>query len=110
MMGIANMEMMSHLARCAIHGKLLDSKGGDTYLPHFDRLSMPITLIQGEDNQVWRLKATETTYDKLVDTFGPANYRRHVVPNYGHLDTVFGKNAVHDTYPLMLDHLDRVLA
>jgi Choline dehydrogenase and related flavoproteins len=110
MMGIANMEMMSHLARCAIHGKLLDGKGGDTYLPHFDRLSMPITLIQGEDNQVWRLTATETTYEKLVDQFGPENYRRHVVPNYGHLDTVFGKNAVHDTYPLMLDHLNRALA
>lgn len=108
MMGVANMEMMSHLARCAIHGKLLDSSGADTYLPHFDRLSMPITLIQGEENQVWTLKATEKTYDELVARFGEENYRRHVVRGYGHLDTVFGKNAVHDTYPLMLDHLVRV--
>ena len=107
MMGIANMEMMSHLARCAIHGRLLDVKGGDTYLPHFDRLSMPITLIQGKENQVWRQAATQTTYDQLVKQFGPDNYRHHAVPGYGHLDTVFGKDAVRDTYPLMLEHLDR---
>jgi cholesterol oxidase len=107
MMGVANLEMMQHLAACASHGRLVDVHGDDTYLPHLDRLSMPITLIQGEDNQVWTLKATETTYDALVDRFGPDNYRRHVIPDYGHLDTVFGKNAVHDTYPKMLDHLDR---
>ena len=56
------------------------------------------------------MAATEATYDTLVDQFGPNDYRRHVVKGYGHLDTVFGKDAVRDTYPLMLDHLDRVRA
>ena len=70
---------------------------------------MPITLIQGAENQVWTLEATQTTYDALVERFGPTTrrYARHVIAGYGHLDTVFGKNAVHDTYPKMLDHLDR---
>ena len=107
MMGIANMEMMSHLAKCAKAGKVVDEHGKNTYLPHFDRLSMPITLIQGEQNQVWRVAATETTYKQLVERFGPERYRHHVIPGYGHLDCVFGRNAVHDTYPQMLDHLDR---
>jgi len=107
MMGVANLEMMEHLARCASHERLVDVKGHDTYLPHLDRLSMPITLIQGAENQVWTLEATATTYDALVTRFGPDNYRRHVIPGYGHLDTVFGKDAVHDTYPQMLDHLVR---
>jgi cholesterol oxidase len=111
MMGVANLEMMEHLARCASHKRVVDMHGDDTYLPHLDRLSMPITLIQGEDNQVWRLKATETTYEALVEQFGEEHrdrYHRVVIPGYGHLDTVFGKNAVHDTYPAMLEHLARV--
>jgi cholesterol oxidase len=107
MMGVANLEMMEHLAKCASHEKLVDVKGHDAYLPHLDRLSMPITLIQGAENQVWTLEATETTYDALVARFGPGNYRRHVIPGYGHLDTVFGRDAVHDTYPHMLEHLVR---
>jgi cholesterol oxidase len=109
MMGVANLEMMEHLAECASHEKLVDVKGHDTYLPHLDRLSMPITLIQGAENQVWTLEATQTTYDALLARFpdDASRYARHVIPGYGHLDTVFGKNAVHDTYPKMLDHLDR---
>jgi cholesterol oxidase len=109
MMGVANLEMMKHLASCAQHKRLVDVHGKDTYLPHFDRLSMPITLIQGEKNQVWTLDATETTYDALRRQFpdDTERYQRHVIPGYGHLDTVFGKNAVHDTYPKMLDHLVR---
>jgi len=109
MMGVANLEMMEHLAECAQKERLVDVHGKDVYLPHLDRLSMPITLIQGAENQVWTLEATETTYDALVHRFGndDGRYVRHVIPGYGHLDTVFGKNAVHDTYPQMLDHLDR---
>ena len=109
LMGVANLEMMEHLASCASHERLVDVHGDDVYLPNLYRLSMPITLIQGSENQVWTLEATQTTYDALVDHFGndDGRYARHVIEGYGHLDTVFGKNAVHDTYPKMLDHLDR---
>jgi cholesterol oxidase len=33
-----------------------------------------------------------------------------VVPNYGHIDCIYGKNAVNDIYPLMLKHLDATSA
>ena len=52
----------------------------------------------------------EKTYDELRRLF-PADadrYRHVVIPGYGHLDTVFGKHAAHDTYPAMLEHLNRV--
>jgi len=29
-----------------------------------------------------------------------------VIPDYGHIDCIFGKNAVKDVYPLILQHLD----
>ena len=110
MMGVANLDMMRHLARCASEGKLVGVHGEDIYLPHLDRLTMPITFVYGERNQVWELEATTTTRDELCRLFpGQADRYRHVViPEYGHLDTVFGKHAVHDTYPSMLEHLDRV--
>ena len=74
-----------------------------------DRLSMPITLIQGAENQVWTLEATRDDVRRAGRAVRPDELAatRHVIPGYGHLDTVFGKDAVHDTYPKMLDHLNR---
>jgi hypothetical protein len=34
----------------------------------------------------------------------------HVVPDYGHLDLVIGKDAARDVYPLVREHLERVAA
>jgi cholesterol oxidase len=112
MMGVANLEMMAHLAKCASrrYERLVSVDGEDIYLPHLDRLTMPITFVYGEKNQVWKREATEKTYDELCKLF-PAEadrYRHVVIPGYGHLDTVFGKHAAHDTYPAMLEHLNRV--
>ena len=38
---------------------------------------------------------------------GPEHYSRHVVPGYGHIDCMFGKNAVVDVYPMILEHLEK---
>jgi len=42
----------------------------------------------------------------LRQTNSDKQYSRHVVPNYGHIDCIFGKNAVNDVFPLILRHLD----
>ena len=34
-------------------------------------------------------------------------YERHVIPEYGHIDCIFGKNAARDVYPYILRHLDK---
>ena len=36
-------------------------------------------------------------------------YARHVIPNYGHIDCIFGKNAAADVYPHVLRHLEATL-
>jgi cholesterol oxidase len=41
-----------------------------------------------------------------VEHFGAEHYERHVIPGYGHLDCIFGKNAAVDVYPLILRYLD----
>lgn len=108
MFGIADIKMMSHLADCASAEKLVGADGADIYMPHLDRLDLPITFLHGADNKVWVPKSTEVTYDLLRKEFGDANYRRIVFQGYGHLDPVFGKHAARDTYKAFLDHLDRV--
>ena len=108
MFGIANLKMMSHLALCTRKGHLVDATGEDVYLPNLERLNLPITFVHGELNKVWLPEATEATYDLLRKNFDPDQYERVVIPRYGHLDPVFGKDALADCYGFFLEHLKRV--
>ncbi len=68
---------------------------------------VPITLLSGELNKTWLPESTKRTFDWLVSANGPSLYSRHVIDGYGHLDTFMGATASRDTYPLMLEQLDR---
>ncbi|HET7057839.1 MAG TPA: GMC oxidoreductase [Nitrospiraceae bacterium] len=104
--GIANMRAFEHLALMTKKGHLVTATGEEAYLPHLDRLAIPITFIHGERNECFLPASTEKTYELLQQTNGRNLYRRHVIPDYGHIDCIFGKNAVKDVYPLILQHLD----
>lgn len=106
MFGIASIEALSHLALMVRKGHLVNSAGDETYLPHLDRLAIPISIIHGAENSCYHPKSTELTYEKLREANGNM-YSRHLVPDYGHIDCIFGKNAVVDVYPLMLNHLEK---
>ncbi len=105
--GRSNIQTFEHLALICRKGHLVDFKGNDVYMPHFNRLRLPICFISGADNQCYLPESTEKTYQRLVDLHGPELFSRHVVPGYGHIDCMFGKNAVVDVYPLILDHLEK---
>ncbi|KAK6209218.1 hypothetical protein LQW54_006538 [Pestalotiopsis sp. IQ-011] len=94
--------------------------------PLFDRLDtpenvanlrgIPFLLFVGRDNAVLSPAATEKTYEVLCDTFGTRDtrdgdglqYKRRVVPGYGHLDCWMGRNAYKDVYPFVREEVDRV--
>ncbi|WP_248795245.1 GMC family oxidoreductase N-terminal domain-containing protein [Pseudomonas sp. MWU13-2105] len=105
--GQSNIQTFEHLALICRKGHLVDFKGNDVYMPHFNRLQLPICFISGADNQCYLPESTEKTYDRLVDLHGPELFSRHVVPGYGHIDCMFGKSAVVDVYPLILEHLEK---
>jgi cholesterol oxidase len=107
MFQIANMRTYEQLSAMVREGKLVDAEGNDNYMPEFDKLQMPITFIHGEFNQVFNPESTLNTYNKLVALFGDKNYKRHVIPNYGHNDCMYGKDADKDVYPLILEHLEQ---
>lgn len=109
MFGVANIDALEHLALMSRKGHIVTAQGADSYLPHLERLAIPITLISGGDNECFLPESTEKTYAILRENNGKALYRRFVIPNYGHIDCMFGKNAARDVFPHITDHLDATL-
>ncbi|ORY71697.1 glucose-methanol-choline oxidoreductase [Pseudomassariella vexata] len=78
---------------------------------------IPFLLFVGRDNAVLSPASTEKTYEKLCDAFGTRDlhdgeglqYKRRVVPDYGHLDCWMGRNAWKDVYPFVREEVDRVV-
>ena len=105
--GVSNMASFEHLALLCREGVLLDAEGGDAYMPHIGRLQLPILFISGEQNQCYLPESTEKTYNRLRDQFDPSYYSRIVMPGYGHIDCMFGKDAANDVYPSIVNHLDK---
>ena len=107
MFGVANMSSLDHLAEMVRSGHLVNASGAEVYLHHLDRLAIPISFIHGEENACFMPESTKITFDLLRETNGEQLYERHVVPKYGHIDCIFGKNASEDIFPLILNHLER---
>ena len=105
--GISNMDTFEHLALMVREKQVMSHKGKDVYMPHLDRLKMPICFIHGEENKTYLPKSTQKTLDLLEQTNGEGLYTRHVIPGYGHIDCIFGKNAATDVYPHVLAHLEK---
>ncbi|KAI2629102.1 FAD/NAD(P)-binding domain-containing protein [Hypomontagnella submonticulosa] len=117
--GGVSMTLMHALMRQGYEGSVMGNG------PLFERLDtrenvrrlkgMPILLFVGRDNAVLSPESTERTYEVLTDAFGAGDdisgvqYRRRVVPDYGHLDCWMGRNAWKDVYPFVREEVDRVV-
>ncbi|WP_447980762.1 GMC oxidoreductase [Candidatus Nitrospira bockiana] len=104
--GIANMRAFEHLALMTARGHIVAADGREAYLPHLERLAIPLAFIHGERNECFLPESTALTVEHLARVNGPALYRRHVIPEYGHIDCIVGKDADRDVYPLILAHLN----
>jgi cholesterol oxidase len=88
-------------------GTVVDKNGNDTYMQHLDRMAIPMSFIHGAENACFLPESTQRTYDALRAANGTSLYERHVIPDYGHIDCIFGANAARDVYPFIVKHLDR---
>ena len=103
----SNMETFEHLALMCRKGMLVDFEGADIYMPHMDRLDLPILFISGEENECYLPESTEITYNLLRERFNADQYSRRLIPGYGHIDCIFGDKAVVDVYPYIIQHLNK---
>jgi len=104
--GVASVSNFEHIGVMSRAGHIVNHKGEEVYLPHIDRMKIPVAFIHGEENQTWLPQSTRDTFDLLVKTNGPDLYSRYLIPHYGHIDCIFGQNASRDVYPLILKHLE----
>lgn len=108
MFGVANIKALDHLAAMARAKKVVDADGGDTYLTDekLKNFAFPLLIIQGEENACFMTESTERTVDRLTAINGREYYERKLIPDYGHIDCIFGKNAHHDVFPHIVGHLN----
>jgi cholesterol oxidase len=106
MFGIANASSLSQLAEMVRKGHLVDADGHDAYLPNVKRLAIPIAILHGEKNDFFLPESTERTLEWMQAANGRDLYTRRVIPGYGHIDCIYGKNAARDVYPFVLEHLN----
>lgn len=107
--GVGNISTFEHLGLMVRDKQVVDHEGKDTYMPHLERLAVPMRFIHGAENRCYVPDSTKLTYDLLCAKNGSALYDRHVIPGYGHIDCIFGENAAKDIYPLILEHLEKTL-
>ena len=103
--GVANIKCFEHLARMLRKGHVVGFDGSEKYMPNLEKLAIPMTFIHGAENTAFVPESTRLSYDLLKQVNGDI-YSRHVIPRYGHIDCIFGKNANVDIYPLILRHLE----
>ncbi|WGS53626.1 GMC oxidoreductase [Paraburkholderia sp. D15] len=107
--GIHDIEVFRHLAAMVRAGRIVDAEGEDLYLGGargLEGLRLPIGFIHGERNETYLPKSTQLTFDMLTRAFPEQPYERHLIPGYGHIDCIFGKDAAADVYPVIARYLD----
>lgn len=107
--GVGNISTFEHLAEMVREKHVVSHDGDELYLPHIDRLTMPIRFVHGEKNICYLPKSTEKTLERLQQAHPDGRYDRFVIAGYGHIDCMFGKNASQDVFPLVLEHLENTL-
>lgn len=66
---------------------------------HFDRISVPIRFISGNENRMFTPGSTAQTYRMLCEKNGEDLYRRTVYEGFGHLDCFVGDGARDALWP-----------
>ena len=97
------------MARCVERGALVAVEAGNGLPQDFaaapPRTDARITLIAGERNLCFLPKSQVKTFQYLT-RHGRERCSLHLLPEYGHLDVFLGRNALRDTFPIILAALN----
>lgn len=107
MFGIASMSSFNHISLMVRKGHAVDKDGNDVYIPHLDRLAIPITFVHGAENNLFLPENTMKALHTLAAANDAALYQRIEFPNYAHMDCYMGRDAAKDIFPTIVSELDR---
>ncbi len=107
--GTGDVTTLGHLAVMTRKRKAVDHQGNDTYLPHVERLDLPLLFIQGSKNYIFKPKGLDKTIAWLQASHRNSADLHEVLmlDGYAHLDGLVGRNAATEVFPHIIDHLDR---
>lgn len=111
--GIANLRSFQHLAAMIRKRRVVAFDGADEYLPadpvklagNLAHFRFPIRFVHGALNECFLPESTQRTLDLLRGTHPDIPYDRIEIQRYGHIDCIFGHDAVSDVFPHILAHL-----
>jgi cholesterol oxidase len=106
MFGVANVGALDHLATMVRHQRIVDAQGDDVYMPNVKNLAIPISIIHGAQNHCFLPESTEQTLEWMSAANGRDLYDRKLIPGYGHIDCIFGRDAARDVFPYVVQRLD----
>jgi hypothetical protein len=107
MFGVGNLRSLSHMGTVMQRRLAVDRNGVEAYTSHPERLRLPMLLVQGERNYIFRPPGSMRTLRWLQSANEASLYERVVLPGYAHLDALVGRNAAVEVFPVLSDHLDR---
>ena len=107
MFGVANLTSFNHIGLMVRKGHSVDKDGKEAYLPHLDRLALPITFVHGVENRLFFPEGTLKTFKALSEANGANLYKHVMIPNYAHMDLFIGRDSARDVYPSVVAELDR---
>jgi len=107
MFGLSNIHAFQQLTRIARKAHVVTAEGEDSYVTPagLKRFAMPTLFVHGALNRAFSPSGTIKTRSALAAANGAHLYERVQVPEYGHIDCIFGKSAARDVYPHILRHL-----
>ncbi len=107
--GTGDVTTLKHLALIARKQRAVNHRGEDVYLPNVERLGLPLLLIQGSKNYIFKPKGLDKTLAWLRAAHPNSSDLHEVLllDDYAHLDGMVGRNAANDVFPHIIDHLDR---
>ena len=109
-----NLTTLAQLEKMAVRRKLVNAQGKDIYVTpdNGKNVNVPVTLLQGERNNLFRRSGAVKTLAWLHQ-YGGFGSREHnqeqftLVPltGYGHMDVFIGRNSAGYVYPKILEAL-----
>jgi hypothetical protein len=104
---IAFFDQMAH---CIEAGHLMSVDGlhelPSSFVAQEPATTARFAFFAGVNNHCFLAESQQRTFD-FFDSWRKGYHSLHMIPNYGHLDIFFGKNAAKDVFPLISAELDR---
>lgn len=103
----ANLSVFKHVAKMVMRGHIVDVNGRNTYLtPECGmNINVPITLLHGERNTLFRRPGALRTHKWLLEHGGfgkdenVRQFKLETMEGFGHLDTFIGKDSYRKVFP-----------